>query len=177
MDQGCPAVGKGMSGTSKQVKIFTTPGICSAWAVSTERTIPWAMVEWTIRVTSAERSQRSSVYLARPVALSKASTRSLLFPTLLIYISLLSFFDSTLDRREKIFPSVRGIFVIIAQGFGDVQEKILFCMEIHFMRKKDFPGPPMEDLTNRVPLTILYLKKAWKGSSTLAADAQRGAGW
>ena len=35
----------------------------------------------------------------------------------------------------------------------------------------------MEDLTNRRPLTILYLKKAWKGSSTLTADAQRGAGW
>ena len=70
MDQGCPAVGKGIWGTSKQVRTFTTPGTASAAAVSMRFTKPWAMVEWQILATRALESHRSAVYLARPVAFS-----------------------------------------------------------------------------------------------------------
>ena len=59
-----------MSGASKQVRTFTTPGTASAADVSTDLTKPWAMVEWQIFAIKALRSQRSSMYLARPVAFS-----------------------------------------------------------------------------------------------------------
>ena len=49
-----------------------------------DRTKPWAMVECSTLATSALRSHKSSIYLARPVALSYASTRITLFPTLLL---------------------------------------------------------------------------------------------
>ena len=59
-----------MSGTSKQVRTFTTPGMASASAVSMDSTKPWAMVEWQIFTISALLSQRSSIYLALPAAFS-----------------------------------------------------------------------------------------------------------
>ena len=60
MLQGWPAVGKGISGTSKQVSTFTTPGIFSAQEVSIFFTKPWAMVECFMRTYSASPGIRSS---------------------------------------------------------------------------------------------------------------------
>ena len=70
-----------MSGTSKQVNTFTTPGRAAAAAVSIDLTQPLAMVLWRIFAVSAARIPISSVYLARPVTLSNASTRIRFLPT------------------------------------------------------------------------------------------------
>ena len=73
-------MGNLICGTSKQVTIFTTPSICSAALVSMDLTTPFAMVE-----CSYARDERTAVteviaVLARPVALSNASTRRTLLP-------------------------------------------------------------------------------------------------
>ena len=60
MDQGWPAVGKVMSGTSKQVMTFTTPSMASAALVSTDFTKPWAISACLMRTYSAFRGIRSS---------------------------------------------------------------------------------------------------------------------
>ena len=68
--QGWPGVGYWMSGTSKQVRIFTTPGTARASVRSMPVTRPFAMVLWRILATRAPWPRRSSVYMARPVTLS-----------------------------------------------------------------------------------------------------------
>ena len=68
--QGWPGVGNWMSGTSKQVRTFTTPGMARASERSMDLTTPLAMVLWRILATRAPLPRRSSVYLARPVTLS-----------------------------------------------------------------------------------------------------------
>ena len=92
---GCPATGKVVLGTSKQVNTPTTPGTAFACVTSIETTRPLPMVEWRILATRHGLGQRSSVNMARPVTLSRASTRLTCLPTSL-------YFSNSCSSRIKI---------------------------------------------------------------------------
>ena len=64
MEWGCPAVAYCVSGTSKQVKINSTPGTFMASSISIDLTIPFAMVLRTNRTSKESLGIKSSVYLA-----------------------------------------------------------------------------------------------------------------
>ena len=104
--QGWPGVGYWMSGTSKQVSTFTTPGRAWAAEMSMDLTQPSAMVLWRIFASSTGRGQRSSVYLARPVTLSAASTRGMLLPTSIKRTSFCLCLQYTAPgRKARSFPA------------------------------------------------------------------------
>ena len=63
---GCPGVGNSISGTSKQVKIFSTPLTFNASFKSKETTFPFAMVLRTTLATNAPFGSKSAVYFAAP---------------------------------------------------------------------------------------------------------------
>ena len=163
--QGWPGVGYWMSSTSKQVSTFTTPGRAWASEMSMDFTQPLAMVLWSTAASSTGWGQRSSVYLARPVTLSAASTRGMLLPTSIKKRASFLFGTTSIPQRrakgKENFPAGRHgspARAIYCSGRG--RNLIMF-----FFREKRLKDPG-----SCVTLLLSMMGRVSAGSEGAAAD-------